>query len=145
MPKMKEGWIPKEERTHLTCKECKEELPRSEFVSEGTAPSGFKRYSARCKTCYTKHSRKYWNRSQLFEYVETVKVECERCEYKTCNAALEFHHKDPSKKDGAISEMIRNRRSLKSVKREIEKCVVLCANCHRELHHDVWSIEEING
>lgn len=48
-------------------------------------------------------------------------------------ACLDFHHSDPSKKDGLISRMI-VRSSMERVIDEIEKCDVVCANCHRKLH-----------
>ena len=58
---------------------------------------------------------------------------CSQCGYDRCMEALEFHHTDSSEKDFGIS----NRgytRSWKRVQEEIRKCVLLCANCHREVH-----------
>jgi len=48
-------------------------------------------------------------------------------------AALDFHHEDPSKKDGNVHRYISNGQPKKAFE-EIEKCIVLCANCHR-IHH----------
>jgi hypothetical protein len=48
-------------------------------------------------------------------------------------ACFDFHHIDPKMKDGLISKMIK-RASMERVISEIEKCDVLCANCHRKLH-----------
>jgi len=61
---------------------------------------------------------------------------CETCGYKRCIEALEFHHSDSSKKDFSISEKGYTR-SWNKVKEELEKCALLCANCHRELHAQV--------
>jgi 5-methylcytosine-specific restriction endonuclease McrA len=58
---------------------------------------------------------------------------CEVCGYDRCMEALEFHHLDPTKKDFGISAKGYSR-SWEKVKTEIEKCVLLCANCHREYH-----------
>ena len=58
---------------------------------------------------------------------------CERCGYDRCIEALEFHHKDPSQKDFGISSQGYTR-SWKNVQEELDKCMMLCANCHRELH-----------
>lgn len=58
---------------------------------------------------------------------------CRECGYKKCIAALEFHHLDPTKKDFSLS----NRgycRSWEKVKKELDKCIMVCANCHREIH-----------
>lgn len=61
---------------------------------------------------------------------------CAKCGYNKYPEVLEFHHKDPSKKDFNIS-MKGHCRSWKRVSNEIKKCVLLCANCHREVHVDL--------
>ena len=58
---------------------------------------------------------------------------CEECKYDRCIEALEFHHKDPTKKDFSISSKGYTR-SWRKVQEELDKCVMLCANCHREAH-----------
>ena len=58
---------------------------------------------------------------------------CEQCGYDRCIEALEFHHTDPTKKDFNISSKGYTR-SWKRVQEELDKCVTLCANCHREVH-----------
>jgi hypothetical protein len=57
-------------------------------------------------------------------------------------ACLDFHHRNPSEKDVAVSVAVGQRGwSRKRILAEIAKCDVLCANCHRKLH---WE-EEIGG
>jgi 5-methylcytosine-specific restriction endonuclease McrA len=58
---------------------------------------------------------------------------CQICGYDRCIEALEFHHLDPTQKDFGISNKGYTR-SWEKVKGEIEKCILLCANCHREVH-----------
>lgn len=58
---------------------------------------------------------------------------CEKCGYDKCIAALEFHHLDPSKKDFSISQD-GSTRSFEKIKIELDKCIMVCANCHREIH-----------
>ena len=58
---------------------------------------------------------------------------CERCGYDRCMDALEFHHTCPNEKDFSISSKGYTR-SWVRVKAELDKCIMLCANCHRELH-----------
>lgn len=65
---------------------------------------------------------------------------CIRCGYNTCIKALEFHHLDPSKKDFTISN---DHFRLRDTVEEVKKCVLLCANCHRELHANLWDINEL--
>ena len=57
---------------------------------------------------------------------------CEKCGYDKYDGALEFHHLDPSKKDFAISK--KKAKYIDSLKPELDKCILVCANCHRELH-----------
>ena len=68
---------------------------------------------------------------------------CERCGYDKNKDVLEFHHKNPQKKEFSISSNFN--RSWESLKKELDKCIILCANCHRELHsaeHRQTTIEE---
>lgn len=58
---------------------------------------------------------------------------CEVCGYNKCLTALEFHHIDPEQKDFGIGAKGYTR-SFEKVKIELDKCVMLCANCHREEH-----------
>jgi hypothetical protein len=58
---------------------------------------------------------------------------CQFCGYDRCIEALEFHHLDPTLKDFGISYKGYTR-SWERVKEEIDKCTLLCANCHREVH-----------
>ena len=58
---------------------------------------------------------------------------CEICGYSKYVGALEFHHIDPSLKDFSISGSGYTR-SFEKMKPELDKCRMLCANCHREIH-----------
>ena len=84
------------------------------------------------------------NRERLLEYQnkrynETLDIfrrwrktlKCCRCEENDV-ACLEFHHSDPETKENNVVRMVS--RSVKSVIKELKKCVVVCANCHRRIH-----------
>jgi len=58
---------------------------------------------------------------------------CKICGYSKCITALEFHH-PKSNKEGNVITLLKNESRQKLLK-EVEKCILLCANCHRELHH----------
>lgn len=60
---------------------------------------------------------------------------CSRCPENHI-ACFDFHHKDPSLKEFRISEMSERKLSKEKVLKEIEKCEILCANCHRKLHFE---------
>lgn len=58
---------------------------------------------------------------------------CELCGYNRCPAALHFHHVDPSKK--SFSLQLGNCTKPRDVlAAEAAKCVLVCANCHAEIH-----------
>src|SRR5215831_12380624 len=59
---------------------------------------------------------------------------CADCGYDKCFAALHAHHLDPDGKDFGISGA--HARSWASIEAELRKCILVCANCHAERHHD---------
>ena len=76
------------------------------------------------------HKRRKKIRQMAVEYKGGA---CEKCGYNRCIEALEFHHNNSSDKDFSISEKGYTR-SWAKVEEELDKCMILCANCHRELH-----------
>lgn len=56
---------------------------------------------------------------------------CRICGYDKWPAAFDFHHIDSMEKDFTISDVMT---SWERIKPELDKCVLLCANCHREVH-----------
>jgi 5-methylcytosine-specific restriction endonuclease McrA len=58
---------------------------------------------------------------------------CQSCGYDRCREALEFHHLNSFRKDFGISSKGYTR-SWGKVQKELDKCILLCANCHREIH-----------
>ncbi len=73
-------------------------------------------------------------RYRVKEWVDSLKNNCERCGYDRCKAALEWHHRDSTEKEHAISSMVRERRPHELILLEIKKCQLLCSNCHAEKH-----------
>lgn len=59
---------------------------------------------------------------------------CKKCG-ESRDYVLDAHHKKPDSKNHSISDMTRNSCSIKELNEELDKCIVLCANCHREFHH----------
>jgi hypothetical protein len=70
-------------------------------------------------------------RQWIFELTATLKFS--RCP-ETHIAVIDFHHKDPTKKDIGLSKVAKWGWSKERILKEIEKCIVLCSNCHRKLH-----------
>lgn len=51
-------------------------------------------------------------------------------------AVLDFHHKNPKKTDKKVNELVSDGHTKHRIQAEIDKCEVLCANCHRKHHHE---------
>jgi len=80
------------------------------------------------------YKRKMNRRKRLKEEaIVTLGGKCKICGYKKCSAALEFHHHE-NNKEGNISTLLKNESRQKLLK-ETKKCILLCANCHREVHN----------
>ena len=62
--------------------------------------------------------------------------ECMSCGYDDCIAALDFHHRVPAEKLFGINGQSPGKYSWEQVLEELEKCDLLCANCHREHHYE---------
>ena len=89
--------------------------------------------SNRCKKCIVEAVKK--RRAKVKQLSLLYKGnKCEKCGYSKCSDALEFHHKNSEEKEFGISSKGYTR-SWKKVKEELDKCILLCANCHRELHY----------
>lgn len=63
---------------------------------------------------------------------------CYICGYNKCQSALQFHHLVPNEKSLEIGTAIRG--SFKKLLKEIDKTILLCANCHAELHAGILCI-----
>ena len=64
---------------------------------------------------------------------------CAICGYNKCIKALEFHHLKSEGKDFGISAKGYTR-SWNDVRKELDKCILLCANCHREVHEGITQL-----
>lgn len=73
-----------------------------------------------------RHNKKY----KCIEYLGGC---CSICGYNKCPDALHLHHKDPSIKGYTVSHKISW--GFERIKAELDKCVLLCANCHTEEHY----------
>ena len=71
--------------------------------------------------------------------IEYKAGKCAICGYDKSINALEFHHLDSGKKDFGISAKGYTR-SWKQVKDELDKCILLCSNCHREVHDGITQL-----
>ena len=83
----------------------------------------------RCSQLAIRNRRRRLRKNQAVVYKGG---RCQRCGYKKCTYALEFHHRTARYKESSASNILDWQWSV--LKRELDKCDLLCANCHRELH-----------
>lgn len=90
--------------------------------------------TTRCRKCRSEavQRRRRKVKRLLVEYKGGC---CQRCGYSKCMNALEFHHVDDNKEFGLSAKGVTI--SLARLKVEADKCDLLCANCHRELHEEL--------
>jgi hypothetical protein len=96
-----------------------------------TRPSGTLRY--RCMQCEAdaKRERRRLLKKRAVDYLGGS---CYNCGYSKCLSALEFHHVNPEEKDFSICSQ--DGKTFEDIKPELDKCILLCSNCHREVHAD---------
>ena len=117
------------------CSKCKKVKNKEDFYALKE-----NKLSPYCIECKSNSSKKLRIDFKL-ELVLLKGGKCCICGYNKCIAALDFHHLDPSKK-----ELSFNKSRLKldqKIKDELDKCILVCSNCHREIHYNNLKIEEI--
>ena len=110
------------------CSKCGRELPITEFYSRGNG-----QHRADCKDCHKQYVNQCYEEKKLFLQNYKSSVGCAKCGEKR-GYCLDFHHIDPSMKDVDIARMTSNKSNINDIMKEVKKCIVLCANCHREFH-----------
>jgi len=113
------------------CKECEQELPLDSFYTNGKTTAGNVKHKPTCKRC----ENLYWS-ERFYNIVESImgKHECSICGYNKCRWAIDFHHRKEETKEHELSNIKHYSRDV--IKKELEKCIMLCSNCHREIHYN---------
>lgn len=81
-----------------------------------------------------------WRKRTKRKLIVSMGDKCQICGYTKCDEALEFHHLDPTKKDFSFGAIRANPKKINSVINELKKCILLCSNCHREIHYGKVSL-----
>jgi hypothetical protein len=126
------------------CRDCKQ-LKMCTWSSSFTQ-TGKPEYKTRCDDCHNKYlsdlskakrvrvtsqalDRKYLAKKRCVDYLGG---RCVQCGYDRCIKAMTFHHRDPATKEFTVSQMLD--RAWPVLKAELDKCDLLCFNCHMEEH-----------
>jgi hypothetical protein len=128
-----------------TCHLCKEQKDLSNFNKNNGRKDG---YASTCRLCMKTYRKTYYEanktevikkntsrnkatKAKFMEYKSTLS--CEECGFSH-PAALDFHHREGVEKIDHVGRMVGSTRSKTVIETEINKCIILCANCHR-IHH----------
>ena len=131
------------------CPRCKKETDNVGDRKRGDRKSANVMGHSYCRPCQKEYSHEHYMKNRkkvraqqkkrtkdLIAFLSEWKTKrgCSRCGYNEHPVALDFHHKDPDKKEFGLSAVSRKRIGLDRIKKEAKKCIILCANCHR-IHH----------
>ena len=89
--------------------------------------------STRSQNETRKHQKTILRRCMKLQAIKLLGGKCSICGYNKCVDALEFHHKDPTIKEFKLGSG--NTMSWKEYKNEALKCILVCSNCHKEIHY----------
>lgn len=113
------------------CRYCNKSYPESDFgIALSTSKKVYRRL--KCRYCYSKTKKILVEKYQKVLDDYKIKNGCIKCGIKDYRV-LEFHHL--SNKEFSIGNARYNHFGIDRVRKEIKKCVVICANCHRILHY----------
>lgn len=134
------------------CNRCGQEKSVTEFYRRSGTRHGLQPWCRQCssdvgKKYYADHraerrySVKYARRRTKIVGRKEAAVAykggcCTRCGYDRYVGALEFHHLDPMEKEWQLGSRLPNGR-WESLKAELDKCVLVCSNCHKEIHYEL--------
>ena len=77
--------------------------------------------------------------------MEEKGMKCEICGYDKNISALEFHHINPNNKSFPLDARRLSNYSIEKLEEEAKKCMLLCSNCHREIHHPYFDKNNIRS
>lgn len=86
-----------------------------------------------CKKCHNKYT---WDIKRKYkeEIIKEFGGKCNACGYDKCVGALEFHHTNGDKDIEAWDK--KRNRGIEYFREQVKDCLLLCANCHREIHYN---------
>ena len=121
------------------CTKCGKILPITQFNWRNKA-KGTRR--SECKYCHSEYMKqKYQEKKNIVQEIKSS-CSCAKCG-QTRGYFLDFHHINPNEKSDNITRLTSNNSKLDKVYDEMKKCIVLCANCHREFHYLQQRNEEL--
>jgi len=117
------------------CAKCNSTLPLTEENFYWVTRGSKRKWQSYCKPCNKQNTL---DRQRAFKQrcVDYKGGKCEHCGFNKSNVALDFHHTDPTQKDFNISKLRLSsyERNKEQIEGELDKCLLLCKNCHALEH-----------
>lgn len=88
----------------------------------------------------TSYKIKRWRKRTKLRVIEAMGGKCVCCGYDRCAGALSLHHLDPSQKEFRFGSVRAVAKSWEKLVQELRKCILVCSNCHAEIHDGVKEI-----
>lgn len=117
------------------CTKCNTEKPSSEFYQTKSKRKG----QAYCKRCFNDYVMNRWIKRKI-DAIIYLGSKCKNCEIAYPDypyVVFDFHHLDPKQKDFDWDQL--KLQSKETIFNELNKCILLCSNCHRIKHHEIHS------
>lgn len=129
------------------CYKCKQFRSVDEFAKNKSGAYGL---NGKCRDCHKKtrdHAgqRKYLNkrnRKLAYYFAQEGGGCCQKCGYNDSVAALDFHHINPDEKEYNPAYTVVSG-NLELARYELDKCILICSNCHREYGAGLWRAEYV--
>jgi len=113
------------------CNKCNQHKSLVEFYTKGKN----NKTQSMCKSCFNSYCTDRWVQRKI-DAIIYKSSECVDCKIKYPDepyVIFDFHHRNPEEKDADWSKL--RLKSLQKIKSELDKCDLLCSNCHRKRHH----------
>jgi len=112
----------------IKCSKCKQKKEESEFYYRQTE----NRPQPYCKKCLCQSQTQRWIERKI-RAINLFGGKCQKCGYCKNYSALEFHHLDPKIKEASWNKL--RLKSWDKIVKELKKCILVCSNCHSEIHN----------
>ncbi len=113
----------------MECNNCKQDF-ESNYIGQKYCDSCL---DEKIKEQSSKSSKRMLRNKEFIKNYKKDK-KCEICGYNKYPEILVFHHKNKENKGWAINYLMKTLKDINLIKLEIEKCMLICPNCHNELH-----------
>lgn len=115
-----------------TCTTCKTAKSLDSFNNDARRSSG---KNPQCRQCQNDAKKKKRATNKL-KAVNYLGGKCKRCDIKSnCLDIYDFHHRDPNQKEESLNRLVNT--DWDAIVKELEKCDLLCSNCHKITHWEL--------